>query len=155
VIGGGNRKDGNALREVASSLHIEDQVSMIGRVSDEDLPALYAEAQAYVYPSECEGFGLQVCEALAAGSPVLVADATSLPEVLADGGDIFTLSNPNQLAEMLIRLHNDIDYKADISSAEAIFVLNSFPGDAPPSRRWLSTRSYVRVGHRHRRVWHG
>jgi len=114
VIGGGNQVDRGALMEVASSLHIEGQVSMIGRVSDEDLPALYAEAQAYVYPSEFEGFGLQVCEGLAAGCPVLVADATSLPEVLADGGDIFTLSNPNQLAEMLIRLHNDIDYKADL-----------------------------------------
>jgi glycosyltransferase involved in cell wall biosynthesis len=114
VIGGGNQVHRGALMEVASSLHIEGQVSMIGRVSDEDLPALYAEAQAYVYPSEFEGFGLQVCEGLAAGCPVLVADATSLPEVLADGGDIFTLSNPNQLAQLLIRLHNDVDYKADL-----------------------------------------
>lgn len=45
---------------------------MIGRVDDVDLPAIYAEAQVFAYPSEYEGFGLQVCEALAVGCLVFV-----------------------------------------------------------------------------------
>ena len=55
-------------------------------VEDEDLPALYAGALAFAYPSEYEGFGLQLCEAMAVGCPTLAARASCLPEVLGEGG---------------------------------------------------------------------
>jgi glycosyltransferase involved in cell wall biosynthesis len=56
----------------------------IGYVADEDLPALYSGAEALVYPSLYEGFGLPPLEALACGTPVVTSNGTSLPEVVAD-----------------------------------------------------------------------
>jgi glycosyltransferase involved in cell wall biosynthesis len=114
VLGGGSAIEGSALMQVASALSISDRVSVIGRVDDDDLPALYAEAHAFVYPSEYEGFGLQICEALAVGCPVFAADASCLPEIVADGGELFPLSTPSRLAEMLKKLHYDLDYRESL-----------------------------------------
>lgn len=61
-------------------------VRPIGHVADDDLPPLLAGAALFAYPSRFEGFGLPPLEAMACGTPVAVADATSLPEVVADAG---------------------------------------------------------------------
>lgn len=58
----------------------------IGHVADDDLPPLLAGATLFAYPSRFEGFGLPPLEAMACGTPVAVADATSLPEVVGDAG---------------------------------------------------------------------
>ena len=54
-----------------------------GYVADEDLPALYAGAQAFLFPSLYEGFGLPIIEAMASGVPVLIGDQGASPEVAA------------------------------------------------------------------------
>ncbi len=68
------------------SLGLGARVLRIGRVPDEDLPALYTSAEAFVFPSLYEGFGLPALEALACGAPVLAADTSSLPEVVGAAG---------------------------------------------------------------------
>lgn len=55
-------------------------------VPDEDLPGIYANASLMVYPSLYEGFGLPPLEAMACGTPVIVSDRSSLPEVVGDAG---------------------------------------------------------------------
>lgn len=64
----------------------EDRVHLLGYVPDEDLPALYASAAAFSYPSLHEGFGIPPLEAMASGVPVVVSTAASLPEVVGDAG---------------------------------------------------------------------
>ena len=59
----------------------EGWVRYLGFVPDADLPLLYAGAALFVYPSVYEGFGLPPVEAMASGVPVVVADASCLPEV--------------------------------------------------------------------------
>jgi alpha-1,3-rhamnosyl/mannosyltransferase len=59
-------------------------VRLLGHVDDADLPALYAGATCFAYPSLYEGFGLPVLEAMAAGAPVLTSNVSSLPEVVGD-----------------------------------------------------------------------
>jgi len=56
----------------------------LGRVPETDLPALYAAATAFVFPSLYEGFGLPVLEAMACGTPVICSNTSSLPEVAGD-----------------------------------------------------------------------
>ncbi len=54
---------------------------VIGRIEDADLPALFSAATLFVYPSVYEGFGLPPLEAMACGTPCLVSNLTSIPEV--------------------------------------------------------------------------
>ncbi|GAA6527708.1 glycosyltransferase family 1 protein [Intrasporangium sp. DVR] len=59
---------------------------LVGRVEGSLLPGLIAAASALVVPSRYEGFGLPALEGMAAGTPVVAADAGALPEVVGDGG---------------------------------------------------------------------
>jgi glycosyltransferase involved in cell wall biosynthesis len=59
-------------------------VRLVGLVPDDELPALYAGAAVFLYPSLREGFGLPVLEAMAAGTAVVTSNLSSLPEVAGD-----------------------------------------------------------------------
>jgi glycosyltransferase involved in cell wall biosynthesis len=82
LIGGPGAADG-ALRSTlaAAPVGVRDRIVHAGRVSDADRNGLLAMADALVFPSEYEGFGAPVIEAMAIGTPVLCSDATCLPEV--------------------------------------------------------------------------
>ncbi|MDO9356586.1 MAG: glycosyltransferase family 1 protein [Solirubrobacteraceae bacterium] len=73
----------------------EGGAKLLGRVSEDELRALYAGAAAFAYPSLYEGFGLPILEAMAAGAPVVTSDRSSLPEV---AGDAAVLVDPTDTA---------------------------------------------------------
>lgn len=64
-------------RPIAAELGLEEQLHFCGWVADEDKPALYAGATAFVFPSLYEGFGMMILEAQSAGTPLLSSDETS------------------------------------------------------------------------------
>lgn len=72
-----------------------EDIVLTGYVTDEELAALYGQAIALVYPSEYEGFGLPVLEAMACGCPVICSDVSSLPEV---GGIVAQYVHPMDVA---------------------------------------------------------
>ena len=90
-------------RELAEEL-APSAVRFLGRVPDADLPALYASALAFAFPSKHEGFGLPPLEAMASGTPVIAADATSLPEVIGDAGLLVSAGDVNAWSAALERL---------------------------------------------------
>ena len=115
VLAGGKYDERDSLIDLIDSLQINHQIQLLGWVDEEDLPALYAEAVAFVYPSEYEGFGLQLCEAMAVGCPILAANATCLPEVLADGGKLFSLDKTStELVDLLKSLDKDRSYRDEL-----------------------------------------
>jgi len=79
------------------SLSKTNNVRFLGFVPDEDLAGLYSGAQAFVYPSLYEGFGLPVLEALSCGCPVITSNLSGLPEV---GGEAAIYVNPHNVAEI-------------------------------------------------------
>jgi glycosyltransferase involved in cell wall biosynthesis len=66
-----------------------DGVIFPGWMLDDDLPAVYAAAELFLFPSIYEGFGLPVLEAMASGAPVACSNAASLPEVAGDAALLF------------------------------------------------------------------
>lgn len=64
-----------------------DVVRVLERVSDDELPHLYAHARCFVFPSLYEGFGLPPLEAMTLGCPVVASRASSLPEVCGDAAE--------------------------------------------------------------------
>jgi alpha-1,3-rhamnosyl/mannosyltransferase len=86
VLTGGEGPCEADLRAQIERLGLTTSVLRPGRVPASELDALVAHATALVFPSRYEGFGLPVAEAMAAGCPVIAADATALPEVVDDAG---------------------------------------------------------------------
>jgi glycosyltransferase involved in cell wall biosynthesis len=115
VLAGGSREQQAALEELATSLNISENLKLLGWVEDIDLPALYAEALCFVYPSEYEGFGLQLCEAMAVSCPVLAARTTCLPEILGDGGKTFELNQLGELEKLLVQVVKDENFRQELS----------------------------------------
>jgi glycosyltransferase involved in cell wall biosynthesis len=68
------------------ALGTQNTVQLIPAVAEADKPALYRLALLFCFPSTYEGFGLTPLEAMACGTPVIVANATSIPEVVGDAG---------------------------------------------------------------------
>jgi glycosyltransferase involved in cell wall biosynthesis len=72
------------VRHQIRELGLEESVQFVNNVADSDLPALYAGATLFVFPSLIEGFGLPVLEAMACGIPVICSNTSSMPEVTGD-----------------------------------------------------------------------
>lgn len=96
VLVGSDRGVWRALRAQAAAAGMPDAVVHLASVSEEELVNLYRGAEALVYPSLYEGFGLPLIEAMAAGTPVLASRAACIPEVT---GDAAQLLDPSSTAE--------------------------------------------------------
>jgi alpha-1,3-rhamnosyl/mannosyltransferase len=92
---------------LAASLGVTDSVRFLGPVSGDDLPLLYAAARAFIFPSQYEGFGLPVLEAMASGVPVACSRAPGLTEVAGEAALTFDPTSVTEMADALLRLGTD------------------------------------------------
>ncbi|HYN88205.1 MAG TPA: glycosyltransferase family 1 protein, partial [Ardenticatenaceae bacterium] len=86
---------------LTSELHLDGAVRYLGRVPVEDLPLLYNAAMIHAHPSFYEGFGLTPLEAMSSGTPTVVSNVSSLPEVVGDAG---MLVPPNDVEEWTVAM---------------------------------------------------
>ena len=103
------------LRACAVEVGAADAVDVLGMLDQDALEALYARASALVLPSRYEGFGLPVAEAMARGTPVIVAAATSLPEVAGGGGLTVPVGDVAGFADAIVRLLTDDRLRLDLA----------------------------------------
>jgi glycosyltransferase involved in cell wall biosynthesis len=87
-----------------------------GFIPDADLPAVYAGAQVLAFPSEFEGFGLPVLEAMACGTPAVCSNTSSLPEVTGDAALLIDPVDVDALTDALRRVLNDPALAANLRS---------------------------------------
>jgi glycosyltransferase involved in cell wall biosynthesis len=88
-------------------LKIEERVRFVGGVDDRDLVWLYNACRVYLHPELYSGFGLPVLEAMQCGAPTIVADVSSLPEVVGDAGVLLPPTDIAAWAEAWTRLWHD------------------------------------------------
>lgn len=79
-----------------------------GFVPEEDLPALYQAAEAFVFPSYYEGFGLGPLEAMASGCPVASSNTSCMPEILQDAAVYFNPKDAHDIARVVEKVLNDL-----------------------------------------------
>ena len=92
---------------LAQYSHLISKIKVIGNVPQEHLAAFYRRAQAFVFPSFYEGFGLPPLEAMSSGCPVIVSRCASLPEVCGDAAVYIDPHSPADMAQAIIRVLKD------------------------------------------------
>ncbi|MDO9207316.1 MAG: glycosyltransferase family 1 protein [Sulfuricurvum sp.] len=89
-------------------------VSYSGYVSDDELATLYTNASLFIYPSVYEGFGIPPLEAMACGTPVIVSNASTLPEVCADAAYYVDPLDTQSIKEGMLTVLNNEALQKDL-----------------------------------------
>jgi glycosyltransferase involved in cell wall biosynthesis len=104
------------LFSTVRSRGLESLVKFTDYVEQDDLPALYSGAEALVFPSLYEGFGLPPLEAMSCGTPVLASNATSLPEVVGAAGILLGPQDPIPWAEAVMKIMQEPNLRRSLSA---------------------------------------
>lgn len=89
------------LKKLVADLNLESEVLFLDYLPHEQLVFLYQGADAFVFPSSCESFGIPVLEAMACGVPVVASNRSSIPEIVGDAGLIIDPDDANQFANAI------------------------------------------------------
>ena len=103
-------------RPIAQRLGLGEGVQYTDWVAEEDKPALYAGAVAFLFPSSYEGFGLPVLEAISCGTPAIVGGGSSLEEVAGPGGLVVPPGDASALAAAMVRLVEEPALREELSA---------------------------------------
>ena len=122
-------------RRRGATLEAAGRIRWIGYVPDTDLPALYAGAACVVVPSEFEGFGLPVLEAMACGAPVACATTGSLPEVAGDAAALFDPFDTDAITTTVDALLGDEAHRAALAH-RGLAHAATFSWDAAARQTW-------------------
>ncbi|MEZ4656609.1 MAG: glycosyltransferase family 1 protein [Caldilineaceae bacterium] len=96
-----------SLYELTAALGLVDHVHFLSYVEDGMMPALFATATFFCFPSLFEGFGLPVLEAQSYGVPVMTANNSSLPEVAGEAALLVDPTDVDAIADAMLRLSQD------------------------------------------------
>lgn len=104
------------LSATARKLGVDDRVRHLGYVPDGDLPSLYGNAVAVVFPSLEEGYGLPVLEGMASGAPVITSDRSSMPEVAGSAALLVDPQDVDQIASAMTLVLRDEHLRGRLSA---------------------------------------
>jgi glycosyltransferase involved in cell wall biosynthesis len=109
------------LQREADRLGVVRAVRFVGYLPDEDLAPFLTGAEALLFPSSYEGFGLPPLEAMACGTPVIAADAPAMSEVLRGGAAFVPVGQPEPLAREAVKLLAGPELRAERGAAAREF----------------------------------
>ena len=111
IVCGLSPSERHHLDVLAARAGIADEVLLPGFVDDDTLAGLYGSTDLFVFPSRYEGYGLPVAEALACGAPVVAANRSCLPELVAPEG-LFDPDDPGDMARVITAALDDTPTRA-------------------------------------------
>lgn len=117
VIAGRRGWKTQGIDAVIGKSEFKARIHFPGFIEDEDQPAIYSGAHAFVWPSLYEGFGLPPLEAMACGTPVMTSSGSSLPEAVGDGAVLVDPTDLDAIAEGLRKILMDETLRATLRDA--------------------------------------
>lgn len=108
AVGWNNQEIVNEINRLSQWVHYS------GYISDDELAILYTNASLFIYPSVYEGFGIPPLEAMACGTPVIVSDASTLPEVCADAAYYVDPLDTQSIKEGILKILSDETLQKEI-----------------------------------------
>ncbi len=102
------------INKEIDKLDIREDLILTDHASYSDLPCFYNKADAFIYPSLFEGFGLPPLEAMACGTPAIVSNVTSIPEVVGDAALFVDPYDISSIAEGMEKLLSNDNLKKDL-----------------------------------------
>lgn len=114
VIAGKNGWMSKEYKQLAKDLGISKDIIFTGYVVGDELVPLFKNADFFVMPSLYEGFGTTVLEAFATGTPAIVSNVSSIPEIAEDAAILVDPYNTEEIAEAMVRLANDENLKGKL-----------------------------------------
>ncbi len=117
VLGGNDWSDFTAKlkSEIDDFEKYEDVILRVGYIDDEDLEVLYSNSYWFIYTSKYEGFGMPLLEAMSCGCPVIGADNSSMPEVVADCGILVNCDSDEEHILAYEKYYYDDEYRKNMA----------------------------------------
>jgi len=137
LIAGGTGWKAKPFFDALANHPYKDEIICTGFVDAHDLPTLYTNAEALIYPSLYEGFGLPIVEAMSCGTPVIAANNSSLPEAGGDPAFYFNAEDSGELAMQMTKFLNDRQLRGKLSAGMQQHVAK-FDWDNAASDLWMS-----------------
>lgn len=107
VLAGSGRNSGREIKDYIQRNRLENNITILGFVSDENITYLYKHAVGMIMPSYFGPTNLPPLEAMALGCPVAVSDKYAMPEQVGDAGLLFNPDSPEEIADCIERLWTD------------------------------------------------
>jgi glycosyltransferase involved in cell wall biosynthesis len=117
VLAGEKRGEFRRLQDEVRKQDLEANVMFSGFIPDDDLPAVYSAASVFVFPSLYEGFGLPPLEAMACGTPCVVSNSSSLPEVTGSAALLFNPTSLDGFADCMTKVLTQPDLADSLRAA--------------------------------------
>jgi glycosyltransferase involved in cell wall biosynthesis len=114
----GNQKAHNYDKRISNSLennNLKDDIIFPGFIDEQDKKTIFQSAQAFVFPSFYEGFGIPVLEAMSQNVPVLAADIPSLKEIAKDGALYFDVASLDDFSKKLYAVSVDNKLREELT----------------------------------------
>ncbi|MBP3552715.1 MAG: glycosyltransferase family 4 protein [Bacteroidaceae bacterium] len=90
--------------------HIKPYLRFPGYIPNTDLPAIYSGAQAFIYTSLRESFGIPILEAMACGTPVITSNTSAIPEIAGEGAILVDPTDEKAIADKMLHVAQDREY---------------------------------------------
>ncbi|MFH1824985.1 MAG: glycosyltransferase family 1 protein [Candidatus Firestonebacteria bacterium] len=104
------------IMSIVKQLDLQEDVILIEHIINEDMSVLYSGAEALMFASSYEGFGLPILEAMACGCPVLTSKISSMPEVAGESAVYVNHLDENDIANMVEKILKDSNLKSSLVS---------------------------------------
>lgn len=114
ILAGGGGWKTEEIHQTAEAAQFAGEIRFTGYLSSEEKNALYQNADAMVFPSLYEGFGMPPLEAMLFECPVICSDAASLPEIVGDAAELVDPLDVQAIADGIWRVLSNKDYRASL-----------------------------------------